>query len=60
MQLSAQKVYIYDTRRNTAELGKTDDIQQGQTALVRVADELVKEVVILNNTLCRILRRNGD
>lgn len=40
------KVYIYDTRRNTAELGKTDDIQQGQTALVRVADELVKEVVI--------------
>lgn len=40
------KVYIFHENSGIAEIGKIDDIQQGQKALVRIADELVKEIVI--------------
>lgn len=44
--LMGTKIYIFDTERNKAYIGKSDDVQQGQKVLARVTDETIKELII--------------
>lgn len=44
--VAGTRVYIYDTGSKTAQIGKADDIQQGQTVLARMANEVIKELII--------------